>query len=74
MTPLQEQQLLEDVNLIKQAIMGEKKLELPGLMVRVHKLEKWRRSIDLRIAGISGMMSGIVLATSAAMKWLFKGQ
>lgn len=44
----------EDVKEIKNAVIGDEKIGLTGLVPRMAKLEKWARRLDVRIATVSG--------------------
>ena len=48
------QRIQEDVKEIKNAVIGDEKIGLTGLVPRMAKLEKWARRLDVRIATVSG--------------------
>lgn len=54
MTPETENQLLKDVSDIKLAVVGDERLEIDGLAKQVRGIQRWRKRLDLRVAGISG--------------------
>lgn len=47
-------ELCEDVRDIKQAVLGDRKIGLTGLVVRVERAEAKLRRLDLRIAAVAG--------------------
>lgn len=54
-----------DVREIKEAVLGNEKIGLPGLVNDVRDLKCWRSQIDLRTAGIAGFTSAVVLLVKA---------
>lgn len=65
----QEHKYLErvgaDVREIKEAVLGNDKIGLPGLVNDVRDLKRWRSQMDLRTAGIAGFTSAVVLLVKA---------
>lgn len=55
-----------DVREIKQAVLGDQKIGLPGLVNDVRTLKQWRARVDLRVATIAGGVSAVVILA----KWL----
>ena len=54
------QRVEEDVKEIKNAVIGDEKIGLTGLVPRMAKLERWSRQLDLRIAAVGGGAAVIV--------------
>lgn len=65
MTPEQKSQLLEDVREIKQAIKGDKNIGLNGLVNDMKEMKDWRGSITIKMAVVSGVVSGAVVGAKA---------
>ena len=55
--------LLEDVALIKRAVVGEEMTGHSGLVAEVRDLKNWRSKLDLRVASVTGgvMILGFVI-------------
>lgn len=62
---LKREELLRDVHL---AVCGNENVGVPGLVKDVRELKEWKRRVELRVAGISGAVSLIVIAA----KWFFE--
>lgn len=60
MSPQDEHKLINRVNDIHAALVGNPEFKQAGLITKVEELERWRRNFDLRIAFMSGFVSTIV--------------
>lgn len=56
------------VDEVHTAVVGDERLGHPGLVRRVGRLEDWRDSLTLKIAGVSGVVTGIGLV----VQWLLR--
>ncbi len=61
MTPKQEQELCDDVRLIKQAVLGNDVLDQPGLVHKVTVLERKQAAQDNRAMYLSGFIAAVVV-------------
>lgn len=61
-----------DIHEIKQAVMGDTKIGLNGLVKDMDGMKKWRASIDLRVASISGGVAVFILLSDVIINKIFK--
>jgi len=50
-----------DVREIKEAVVGNARIGLTGLVEDMRRIKEWQRKIDLRVASISGGVTTLVL-------------
>ena len=65
------EQIASDVRDIKQAVLGDKAIGLNGLVDDMREMKTWRDAVTLRVALISGAVSGAVLGAKALVVKLF---
>ncbi len=68
----QLQTIASDVHDIKQAVMGDSKIGLNGLVRDMSAMQRWKASIDLRVASISGGVAVFVLFADVILNKIFK--
>lgn len=60
--------LFEDVSAIKRAVIGDPKFGVEGLVKQVSDLKKWRRKMDIRVAGVVCGISVIIWIAERLIK------
>lgn len=63
--------LTVDVHEIHQAVKGDSSIGLNGLVKDNTECKRWRSSVDLRVATISGGISAAVVIVTLLVKFLF---
>lgn len=58
----------DDLHEVKQAVIGDSKIGLRGLVKDMESIKSWRAQVDLRVAGIAGGVTVVMLLA----KYLFK--
>lgn len=73
MTPDQIEALQNDIREIKQAVIGDPKLGLNGLVNDMSEMKSWRNSITIKVAVVSGIVSGSVVGAKTLLSKFFSG-
>ena len=60
-----------DIHEVKQAVMGDSKIGLSGLVKDNDNMKRWRANVDLRVAGIAGGVTVIGFIFTLVIKYLF---
>ncbi len=55
---LLHEDMLREIHL---AVCGNEKIGINGLVSDMREIKSWRRGIDLRVAKVSGLVTGLVL-------------
>lgn len=74
MNPEQQEQMASDIREIKQAVIGDKTIGLNGLVDDMKEMKEFRNKITIKMAVVSGIVSGAVLGGKAAIAKFFGGQ
>jgi len=57
----------DDLHELKQAVIGDTKIGLRGLVKDMESIKSWKAQVDLRVAGIAGGVTVVMLVA----KYLF---
>lgn len=64
--------IADDVREIRQAVIGDSKIGLPGLVNEMKTVKRWQARMDIRVATISGGVAVAVVAIKAVWSSIFK--
>lgn len=64
--------IADDVREIRQAVIGDSKIGLPGLVNEMKTVKRWQAQMDLRVAAISGGVAVLFTLGKAIIVWVFK--
>lgn len=55
----------------EQAVFGDERIGLQGLVKEVHEQKKWRESLTVKMAVVSGVVSGAVVGGKTLLAKIF---
>ena len=67
-------QMADDIREIKLAVKGDETIGLQGLVNDMSEIKRWRSSITLKVAVVSGAVSGSVLGIKSILAKMFTDQ